>query len=78
MRPIERFIEYAKMPTMSDENSASCPSTEKQRALALRAAEDLRALGPERLAADRLAEPDLHLSADERASLLELAKEVLQ
>ncbi len=47
MRPIERFIEYAKMPTMSDENSASCPSTEKQRALALRAAEDLRALGLE-------------------------------
>ena len=45
MRPIERFIEYAKMPTMSDESSPSCPSTEKQLALAERAAADLRALG---------------------------------
>ena len=38
---------------------------------------DLRALGPERLAADRLAEPDLHLSPEERDELLGLAREVL-
>ncbi|MBQ7715102.1 MAG: peptidase T [Clostridia bacterium] len=42
---IERFIEYAKMPTMSCEDSSSCPSTEKQRALALRIAEELRNIG---------------------------------
>lgn len=39
--------------------------------------EDLRALGPERLAADRLAEPDLRLSQEERDALLELAKEAM-
>jgi len=38
--------------------------------------EDLRALTPERLAADRLAEPDLRLAADERAGLLALLREV--
>lgn len=39
--------------------------------------EDLRALTPERLAADRLAEPDLRLSEEERAGLLVLLQEVL-
>ena len=47
MENIERFIEYAKMPTMSCEDSEGCPSTEKQFVLAHRVAEDLRALGLE-------------------------------
>ena len=47
MKAIDRFIEYAKTPTMSCEESESCPSTEKQRALAERAAEELRRLGLE-------------------------------
>ena len=45
MRPIDRFLEYVTYPTMSDEDSPSCPSTEKQRALAERIVADLRALG---------------------------------
>ncbi len=45
MRPIDRFLEYVKIPTMSCEDSPSCPSTEKQRALAEKIVSDLRALG---------------------------------
>lgn len=50
------------------------PSASPAAAAAL-TVEDLRALTPDRLAADRLAEPDLRLSAEERAALLALAKE---
>ena len=39
--------------------------------------EDFRAVSPERLAADRLAEPDLRLSEAERDALLDLVREVL-
>ena len=45
MEPIERFIEYAKYPTMSDEDSERCPSTEKQLALAKRIVKDLEKIG---------------------------------
>ncbi len=34
MKAYERFLKYAVMPTMSDEECESCPSTEKQLALA--------------------------------------------
>ncbi len=47
MSSIDRFIEYAKLPTMSDENCPSCPSTEKQRALANKIAAELEELGLE-------------------------------
>ena len=43
----ERFIEYAKIPTMSSEQSAGCPSTEKQRRLAEIIVRELEALGLE-------------------------------
>ena len=45
MRPVDRFIEYAKMPTMSSEENENCPSTEKQRTLALHIAKELERLG---------------------------------
>ena len=45
MKDVERFIEYAKLPTMSCEDSENCPSTEKQRVLAEKAARELRTLG---------------------------------
>ena len=41
----ERFLEYVSYPTMSDEMSETCPSTEKQWALAHRLTQDLCALG---------------------------------
>lgn len=41
----ERFIEYAKLPTMSNEESPTCPSTEKQWVLAEKLKEELLALG---------------------------------
>jgi len=45
MDGINRFLEYVKYPTMSDEDSGSCPSTEKQFELAKRIVYDLEALG---------------------------------
>lgn len=45
MNGIDRFLEYVKYPTMSDEESESCPSTEKQWALARRIVRDLEELG---------------------------------
>ena len=47
MKVYERFIEYAKVPTMSSEDSESCPSTEKQWVLAKKIAEDLSDMGLE-------------------------------
>ncbi len=45
MRAYERFLEYAVMPTMSDETCESCPSSEKQLALASKIKDELLALG---------------------------------
>ncbi|MBP3919911.1 MAG: peptidase T [Clostridia bacterium] len=41
----DRFLHYIAFPTMSDESSTSCPSTEKQFALANCLTEELRTLG---------------------------------
>lgn len=42
---IERFLKYVKIDTQSDENSQTCPSTEKQLVLAKLLVEELRSLG---------------------------------
>ncbi len=43
----ERFIRYAKIDTQSDPNSATCPSTEKQKNLGKLLVEELLAIGVE-------------------------------
>jgi tripeptide aminopeptidase len=45
MRAYERFLNYAAYPTMSDENSESCPSTKKQLVLARALVKELLELG---------------------------------
>ena len=45
MRAYERFLNYVQYDTASDENSLSCPSTEKQLVLARALVEELTALG---------------------------------
>ena len=45
MRAYERLIEYAKIPTMSNEESESTPSSKKQLVLAKRLEGELKALG---------------------------------
>ena len=45
MKAYERFLNYAKMPTMSDEESESCPSTKKQLNLGALLRDELYALG---------------------------------
>ncbi len=45
MKAYERFLKYAVMPTMSDESCETCPSTEKQLALAEMLVEELISLG---------------------------------
>ena len=45
MTVLERLLKYASFDTASDESSETCPSTEKQRTLALALAEEMRALG---------------------------------
>ncbi len=48
MKSVEkRFIEYAKLPTMSAEENECCPSSEKQFVLARKLKEELEALGLE-------------------------------
>ncbi len=42
---VQRFIEYTKIETTSDENSTSCPSTPGQSVLAQKAVEDLISVG---------------------------------
>lgn len=42
---IEKFLEYVSYPTMSDENSETCPSSKKQLILANKIVSDLLALG---------------------------------
>jgi len=45
MRAYERFLNYAKLPTMSDEKSESCPSTKKQLVFASLLKDELLSLG---------------------------------
>ena len=45
MKAYERFLKYAVMPTMSDEESESCPSTKKQLKLGELLRDELLALG---------------------------------
>ena len=45
MRAYERFLNYVKYDTASDENSPTCPSTEKQLALSNALADELKAMG---------------------------------
>ncbi len=49
---VDRFLEYVKMDTQSDEKSETCPSTEKQRALVDRLAGELKELGLDDAAVD--------------------------
>ena len=42
---VDRFVEYAKIETTSDEHSESCPSTENQFVLARKLVEELKQLG---------------------------------
>ncbi len=45
MKTYERFLKYVKIPTMSDEEANTCPSTEKQLVLARLLCEELASLG---------------------------------
>ncbi len=45
MKTAERFLRYVSYPTMSDENSETCPSTEKQWALAKQLCTELQEIG---------------------------------
>ena len=45
MRAYERFLNYIQFDTASDENSPTCPSTEKQLALGRALADEMKALG---------------------------------
>ena len=45
MRAYERFLNYIQYDTASDENSPTCPSTEKQLALGRALAEEMKAMG---------------------------------
>ena len=45
MRAYERLLKYVQYDTASDGNSATCPSTEKQRVLARALAEEMKGLG---------------------------------
>ena len=44
-RIVERFLDYVRYDTQSDETSATCPSTAKQLELGRRLVEELKALG---------------------------------
>ncbi len=45
MNVTERFLKYVSFDTQSDENSESCPSTAKQKALGAFIVEDMKAIG---------------------------------
>ena len=45
MNVTERFLKYVAFDTQSDENSESCPSTEKQKLLGACIVEDMKAIG---------------------------------
>ena len=49
---VDRFLEYVRIDTQSDENNENCPSTESQRVLAEKLAGELRELGLEDAAVD--------------------------
>lgn len=49
MEAWQRFLDYVKINTQSDEDSGSTPSTACQQALAKRLEEEMRALGLERV-----------------------------
>lgn len=49
---VERFINYVKFDTKSDENSATCPSTEKQLKLAVFLKDEMIGLGLEEVTLD--------------------------
>ncbi len=54
MIPVEqRFINYARIDTCSDENSGTCPSTEKQLDLARLLVEELKMIGLEEVELDQ-------------------------
>ncbi|MFR3880879.1 MAG: peptidase T, partial [Oscillospiraceae bacterium] len=42
---VERFLRYVTFDTQSDEESDTCPSTEKQKALAAALVEEMRGMG---------------------------------
>lgn len=42
---LRRLVAYCEIDTQADENSATCPSTEKQKTLSAKLADELRALG---------------------------------
>ena len=45
MKLIDRFLKYVAYPTMSDENSVTCPSSEKQLALGRELCRELKEIG---------------------------------
>ena len=47
MNVMERFLKYVSFDTMSDEFSATCPSTDKQKALGAYLVEEMKAMGIE-------------------------------
>lgn len=49
---MERFLNYARENTMSDEDSPTCPSTERQRVFARKLAEELKFIGLEEVSLD--------------------------
>lgn len=49
---MERFLNYARENTMSDEDSPTCPSTERQRVFARKLAEELKAIGLKEVSLD--------------------------
>jgi len=49
---LERFLNYARENTMSDEDSPTCPSTERQRVFARKLAEELKAIGLKEVSLD--------------------------
>jgi len=51
-RVVERFLEYVRVDTQSDEKNEACPSTESQRVLAERLAIELKELGLDDAAVD--------------------------
>ena len=63
-----------ELAAVSDDRTGGAPSPAARDALSV---DVLRALAPDRLAADRLAEPDLRLSEAERAELTALFMEVV-
>ncbi|MGB6129731.1 MAG: peptidase T [Psychrilyobacter sp.] len=50
---VERFINYVKFDTQSDENSAACPSTEKQLKLAVFLKDEMIEMGLEEVTLDK-------------------------